>query len=367
MSNPFITETSFASPSLNRVRIQKLPGDQFEDQFRGQSGYTLLSSAALKVMIADQRSRLGIDGDSKNLLRDFNDCFDSPSNEVRQTARQIADAYGRRLALLILTLKQALPENRRARVSWNEAHWECWKQISTIHIGGGLVAGSMGPLAIESAKKTVRLWRDAEIEIQLSPLAAKLPLAGLARTAPPEAKAMLVLDFGNTSIKRAVADFQSTDTCFLRSLADLPAPIDLFLPEKPTEKYVQQLASQVICTVAKSRQEAVHHAGSLGPVIGMSLACYLMNGQPPPSEMGQYGCLQLLSSNLQTYLSERISAALNDRVQVNLVHDGTAAGLAFAGAEKSIALMLGTAIGVGFPPQTNERLRIFSINNIVHC
>jgi hypothetical protein len=38
------------------------------------------------------------------------------------------------------------------------------------------------------------------------------------------------------------------------------------------------------------------------------------------------------------------------------MHDGSAAALAFAGSPKTVVVMLGTAIGVGFPPDTNQNL-----------
>ena len=82
-----------------------------------------------------------------------------------------------------------------------------------------------------------------------------------------------------------------------------------------------------------------------------------MNGHPPPVEMGYYGRLQLLSSNLHEYLAARISKAVGQSTQLFLVHDGSAAALTYAGSPHTAVLMLGTAIGVGFPPESSTGLR----------
>jgi hypothetical protein len=73
--------------------------------------------------------------------------------------------------------------------------------------------------------------------------------------------------------------------------------------------------------------------------------------------MGHYGRLQLLTDHLQTYLTQQISKAIGQQLRINLFHDGTAAALAFAGSQNTAVLMLGTAIGVGFPRETDRGLR----------
>jgi hypothetical protein len=85
------------------------------------------------------------------------------------------------------------------------------------------------------------------------------------------------------------------------------------------------------------------------------MACYLDEGQPYLSEGGCYGRLQGLADNLQAHLAEEIGRRLGCPVYLRLLHDGSAAA-AYAGAERTAVIMLGTALGVGFPP-VEEGLR----------
>jgi hypothetical protein len=55
-------------------------------------------------------------------------------------------------------------------------------------------------------------------------------------------------------------------------------------------------------------------------------------------------------------LQARITARIGQAIRLNLVHDGTAAALAYAGERHAVILMLGTSIGVGFVPKTSDGL-----------
>jgi hypothetical protein len=60
--------------------------------------------------------------------------------------------------------------------------------------------------------------------------------------------------------------------------------------------------------------------------------------------------LRCITENLQAELTRRVGAELGEAIDVSLVHDGTAAATAYAGASNAAVITVGTALGVGFPP-----------------
>ncbi len=259
--------------------------------------------------------------------------------------------------MLLLTLKRADPANRLARPSWGEQHWAFWQDITTIYAGGGLLSGSMGPIVVASAQKSLCEGGFEETSVQHSPFAAHLPMVGLARKAPPNTGTMLLLDFGHTAIKRAVAIYESQKCSRLDLLAPIATDINPHSAIGSEQELAEARAEKLVDVVARSWQESVNRYGQLSPTIGLSLACHLVNGHPPPTEMGYYGRLQLLSSSLQDFLAARISKAIGQRIELVLAQDGSAAALTYAGCPRTVVLMLGTAIGVGFPPESSAGLQ----------
>ncbi len=359
MSNPFLTSAAFVSPSLNRIRLIDLPGCRFPAAYRGLSGYDLLSAASLHALVTAQADELELQADAPDLLRAFNGCFNDSSPRIQAAASKIAETYGRRLAILLLTLKRADESNRLARPAWQEQHWAFWQDIAHFYIGGGLLSGAMGPLVVACAVEELVACGFAEVTVKHSPFGQALPLAGLARTAPAEVKAMLLLDFGHTNVKRAVAFYQDSRIVELRELPLAPAAIPPANQAAPIVEIAQNAADKIVELAANSWLEIRRRNWPVAPAIAVSLACYLIDGHPPASEMGYYGRLQLLADHLQAYLSDRISAVVGQTIKLLLVHDGSAAALVYAGQPQTAVLLLGTAIGVGFAPATDSGLRSF--------
>jgi hypothetical protein len=359
MTNPFLTKASFVSPSLNRVCVIDLPGCRLPATYRISTGYDLLSAASLQALVSDQAGELQLPADSPDLLHAFDGCFTVASPGVRAVARKIAESYGRRLGILVLTLKRADEINRRARPSWQEHHWTFWQGITQFYIGGGLLSGAMGPITVTAAKKELIACAIEDITVKRSPFGQMLPLAGLARTAAAGTKAMLLLDFGQTHVKRAVAFYQDSNIVELRELPLVAAGFASVKQEAPLREIAQEAADKVVELAAQSWLEVRRRDWLVAPEIALSLACYLINGHPPSSEMGYYGRLQLLTDHLQTYLAGRISAAVGQPIKLALLHDGSAAALVYTGQPRTAVLMLGTAIGVGFPPAIDTGLQSF--------
>ena len=67
--------------------------------------------------------------------------------------------------------------------------------------------------------------------------------------------------------------------------------------------------------------------------------------------------LKSVFNKYEEYLSNFLSELLERDVTVKLIHDGQAAALSVAGEKNSVLVALGTAFGVGFPPESDEGLR----------
>lgn len=314
MPNPFFNP-NFISPSLNRVSIVELPGIVLPDEIQGKSGYELLSAAALAARIRARAAVLGLPPDTPDLLRRFDACFSSQAHSISE---EIAVDYGRSLGYLLLTLKRGDPANRAARPEWDGRHWAFWAGINTVWVGGGLVAGHLGPIAVGEAGRVLHDAGFPDYAVHLSPHGADLPLVGLSGLVPTGAGAMLLLDFGGTVVKRAIAEYKDGQLTQLHRLPSLPTPCESAHHAGVELPDVDAFARQVLTLIEQTWREAER---PLSSIIAVSLACYLRDGQPPPTEMGCYGRLQLLSDNLQSYLAGQISRRLGQPIQLHLVHD----------------------------------------------
>lgn len=344
--NPFLRGDS-SIRSLNRARIAALPGLTVDESIIGKTGYEFVSAQALRQEVACWATELNLNRTAPDLLAEFESCFAHPGTQA--LARQIACAYGRKLGFLFLMLKRGDPENRAARPEWGEAHWQFWQTITTIILGGGRLAGQLGRYAVPAAQEVLTQHGLAEVTITRSPYAAHLPLVGLARAAPPRTPAILLFDFGHTSIKRAIAQYEQDQVIALHILPPVPTVCpDLNVTDRPIDQ-VQQQWQRMLALIEDTWRQVVPRWGRICN-LGISLACYLLEGHPSPSDRGCYGSLQGLSPHLATFMQQQVIERLQEEVQVSVVHDGTAAALTYAGQTHSVVLTLGTAIGNGFPP-----------------
>ena len=348
--NPFLREDS-AVRSLNRVRVAALTGLSVEADVLGQTAYDLLSAAALQRLIAAEGRNLHLDLATPDLIRRFDAC--SFADETWSDAAAIARRYGRRLGYLLVLLRRGEPENRAARPMWSDAHWEFWRSIGRVYVGGGLVAGHLGPLAIEGARAVLEKAGLVDLGLELAPYGAHLPLVGLARSAPPDVTGSLLFDFGNTSVKRGHARYRNGRLDRLEVWSEVPSVLaDSFAPDKPLEEIRQQWEDLAdIIADGWSSLSAVEREAT---AVCISLACYLFDGHPSPRDRGGYGDLQRLSPHLATFVAEELARRLGQVTSTVLMHDATAAATVYAGSPRSAVLTLGTAIGNGFPPPSDS-------------
>ena len=347
---PLDPDSLTPAASLNRLRIVDLPGLAVEAEARGKTGHDLLSLAALAAHVRAEAGALGLVGGGEDaaVALAFDRCFVADDPAIRRAADTIAARFGRRLGYLILTLKRGDGVNRRARPDWDEADWARWAGIQTFWIGGGLAGGRLGPRLVSQATATVRAAGMTECEARLASHPALLPLIGAARSAPPGWATASVFDFGQSVIKRALAVYAEGALVALRLLPPLPARHTA--PDEIGAEQARRLAEHMTATIGETWGSVGRHGPRHAPVIVASLAAYARDGQPLPRQGGPYAMMHVLSDNLARWLSERASDRIGRAIEVTLLHDGSAAARTYAGAEQAAVIMLGTAIGVGFPP-----------------
>lgn len=367
----------FVSPSLNQTRIIDLPGLQLPAGIRNQTGYDLLSAAALGELVRENTTSLGLEPESLDLLEQFDRCFESSDHLVRAAARRIAVEYGQRLGYLLLTLHRADEANRAVRPQWDERHWAFWQAIRHVWLGGGLFSGWLGSAALRHARAILQT-NAAPVKVELAGYPALLPLLGAARygfrsgTVPagqtsanrgsePENmmagdRAVLVLDLGHTRIKRAWAHYHAGRLEALSLLPERPSMCAEITAEPVSAANLERQSEALVDLIVESWQTAQRLDLAAETHIVVSLATYLCHGQPCQPSESCYDRLAYLSDDLPAYLAGGLGRQLGRPIRLTLLHDGTAAASVYDGALNSAVIVLGTALGVGFPVGQSERL-----------
>lgn len=341
--------------SLNRVRIVDLPGVDMETALRGKTAYDLLGAEqiahqvrahASELQLPDARERTALD-----LLPALSRCLMTDDERIRATALQVTCSVGRALGYVLLTLWRGDVVNRQARDDWDESYWSHWAGIRAVWLGGGIVSGPLGQALRDVAAEVVREQGMGERKIGLAAFPSVLPLIGAARSASAESQAALVFDFGHSLIKRAYALYQGGTLGLLRMLSPLPVPpIAHEQHGLPHSTPALDLAEDMVEVLVRTWEETgeVRVAGPSQVLV--SLASYVRDGHPLPRQGGMYAQLHTLAPSLEAWLDSQMQKRTGTQLRVKLLHDGTAAARAYAGEDHTAVVMLGTALGVGFPP-----------------
>ena len=353
MITPFDPAQITPDVSLNRVWIMDLPDVALEEDIRGRRAGEWLSAGALAALVRQQAAALGLvaadRADDGDLLWALDGCLGAEDPAVRAAARAIAGRFGRRLGALVLTLKRGDAANRAARVEWDDSYWAHWAGIRQIWLGGGVLSGRLGPPACAVAAAMLAEGGVADCTLTLAEQPGILPLLGAARAVPPGYATAGVLDFGGTAIKRGVATYHEGTLLGLRLLPAVPTQFAA-LEGLPLAEQLPILGERMVGVLAESWRAAAAPGRPVAPLLAASIACYVRDHQPMDNQWGLYSELKALSPNLGAWLGARVSAAVGQAVTVALLHDGMAAARVYAGQDHAAVILLGTALGVGFPP-----------------
>ncbi|HLY30703.1 MAG TPA: hypothetical protein VKQ36_06720, partial [Ktedonobacterales bacterium] len=227
-----------------------------------------------------------------------------------------------------------------------------------IWVGGGVVAGRFGSFLCDAASQTLQAAGIADTTLHRADHPSLLPLIGSARRLPPSDTGALVFDFGASFVKRAVASFVDGALVSMRLLTPVPTPA--FTPEGSddyADAQTEAIADALVAVMAATWQEAHGSGISLAPASAVSVAGYVRDGWLLPRQKGLYATLHALPERADYWLARQLSERVGGEHTIELLHDGTAAAQVYAGTPNSAVILLGTALGVGFPSIDGSSLR----------
>lgn len=352
MSNPFIKTSDSGheyidrSASINRMTIKDLPLYGVDNEVQGKSVSQIFSTGIIAADIRQNSEKLRLN------------CSDLSDGEVisgmmkaladgNEQALRLSVKYGRRLGLILLSLKTGLKANRAARPDWSDECWDYWGQLKNIILVGGLTSGILG-----SILKSEALWVFEQAGIEpynfiMFDNASYIGVMGCASALKERDGSFLVFDFGQTSLKRSVIKKRSGEIIETRALKSLPSKFmsTQFQSKDEERDTAMQLSSYLVKRIFDTVNEI---PDDINPEIIISIANYVCDGVLlHPS--GGYSKLSLICPNYAEYLANELSGLLRRTITVSLIHDATAAALYFADYTDCACITLGTAFGIGFP------------------
>jgi hypothetical protein len=313
-ANPYAAAPLHEEASVNRQRLLAVP--PFGEGYRGRLAYDVLCRDALIELVLAEFPDLATAADPLLHLA---------GTEGEPGFDRVALEFARRMATLVYVLLDKGRENRASRPQWTEGAWQFWSSRETIWLAGGLMEGRFGELV---ARGTQLLVGDRPL-IRQCPYPRYMPLIGAARSVRFRDQAR-VLDFGQTTLKRGTAEFRDGSLVVIRLEEGLP------VPPNPEVSVMEDLLASAC-------------QGWSGPV-GMSMACY-NSPEGGPIHRGTFNQLYERTDHVPTYLERFLGVE-----SLVMVHDGTAAARALAGNPRSVVIVLGTALGIGVVPESDEGL-----------
>ncbi len=366
---PKIPETP-DNASINRVMIVDLPGLPIDEEVQGQKAYHLLSSLAAVAYARDYREALKLPEayaqDTEQVRRQvplfIEACLQGTDVEARRAAQAIGRRLGRNLGHILLTLHRGDAVNQAARPDWTAAEWAHWQKIQRVYLGGGMMSGHLGALVIRYARVFLaEVGYTGHLDVRRTPHPHNMAIVGAGRYLPPVTNQALCMDFGHTLVKRARLTFEQGALKAMPLSPPVPAPWDWHndpnavaqaAKERGGAHYVLEFVSQ---TVAQTFEENKAEGIQASPDVMLCMAAYVRGGRLLGN--GIYATMSTLTADVRPLLSEAIAQQIGCDLNIHLIHDGTAAAAVHAGEPQSAVLVIGTAIGVGFPPAQEAHLR----------
>lgn len=357
--NPFFAvsefdQTEYLTPrvSLNRAMMAKCPVSGIEDGLEGRYFSAIFSPG----QIVDEMRRVsryyGVDYSHLPdfvLPKELDRALKSEDVRYRQMGERIAQKFGNRLGLLLLTLKTGLKENRAVREDWDVACWDCWRDLETVIFTGGLASARLGRRIKEQVQYVFDYAGVKPYNIILFDNGAYLGVMGVGQRMIDDDAASLVFDMGQTYIKRAVLKKSGGIISGINTFDSLPSRYMQIRFDDDGDKLAvaYDLHNYLINIISSTYKEA-SESTELGSRILISIANYTYSGILNQTR-GGYAKLSALNRNYAALLEEQLSGELRKPVEVRLVHDATATALYFSDIPDSVCITLGTGFGVGFP------------------
>lgn len=351
--------------SVNRVRIVDLPGVAMDDRVRGKCAYELLSSRAIRQYAIELVEALELppaftsdSATARSELPHFvASGLQSGRPQSRKAAEQIADRLGRNLGHILLALHRGDDVNRDARPDWTAADWDRWARVRQVWLGGGIMSGRLGDQILEQAQAFLAENGDGtSLQIGLSRHKRDIALVGAARYLPPHDGHYVCLDLGQTLVKRACV---TLDAGTINQVRDYPSLAtdwdDLSEPSYSNPARGRKVLDFAVGTIAQTMDECRNDGLRPGEDVMLSVAAYVRDGRLLGN--GVYAQMTALAANTERLLADTVGIRTGLTLRPRFIHDGTAAAAMHAGEPDTAVIVVGTALGVGFPPTSATGLR----------
>lgn len=363
MENPFLNRaktpngSDYLTPmcSVNKIRLAKLPLRGIDDSIEGLTVKEFFSAKLIAETVKRDAAQLHIDLDGvneKKLPRKLAEkACDESDSSGRALALSIIRRFGDRLGLLLLALRLGERENRDARPDWTDAHWAYWAQVQDIILVGGLASGTFGKLLRERVRYIFELAGAQPYEIHLYENASEVAVLGCAGCIKEESGVFVVMDFGQTGIKRSYIVKSGGEITEVKKLEPYPSQfMDWEMPDDAEKLRQAKALHKYLATAVENAYSEAKRQTQTEPSgdILISIASYTVDGALNSSR-GGYAKLCALGSSYAEILSEELSGRLRREVRVRLIHDGTAVALNFRERENTVCLSVGSYFGIGFP------------------
>ena len=316
----FDPETLTRDASLNKLVIGSGPGSR--PAHVGQSGGDLLGRDAVVQLV---KQRCGVDVRSDAVADWLGAAMVA---DPAGGAAAVVDEVANRLASLIATLRH--PATAAAATGGRRTYLEVWQGLDEVVLGGGLMKGVVGHrAAIRLGAVLAKSGVDAPV-VRVARHPEWLALLGAARSASDHDARVVVLDGGQSSIKRGIALVHDQHLVSVRVFPPMPI--------------TSVAATGISAVVARAVTALTEQYPGTAPEAIFSVASYLRNGRPMRDSTSIYE--QLDPAVLRSEFG----------VQVRLMHDGSAAWRGTDAHTRSAVIVLGTWLGVGIGPH-REPLR----------
>lgn len=336
---PFDPQRLTPAASLNRVPFVAAPSLAIPTQMQGLATLDLLSAGALDALILEHRDALALteeEAASSRLSFVLRARLASSTTSIAEAARSVLSTYGTRLGYLLAILVRGDTESREARPEWDETYWQHWSSIKRVYLGGGLA----WPEVCAAASEVLR-HAGADVDIDLAPFPSARPLIGAARLLPMPVERAVVMDFGQTWTKSALAIYENGELTRLERPEPIPAS------RLSGTDYIAWMAGVIATTLPPGVATT-----------GICVSSYLDERQHPAvyASGGRFAPIQGRVENLRLWLSEEVSRRVGRSCDISLFHDATAAAIGLSPHQHAAVVMLGTALGVGFPREDDAGL-----------
>ncbi|MGC9398020.1 MAG: hypothetical protein ACP5HM_02665 [Anaerolineae bacterium] len=352
-----------AAVSINRVRVVDLPGLPVDAEVRGRAAYHLLSGEAVVVAASPYAGALGLDDVEfhvgaadlsaaptarRAIPRRVDAQLHSEDAAARAAAWAVGRRLGRNLAYILLTLHRGDAVNRAARPDWTAAEWRRWSRVRRVWLGGGVMSGDLGCVIVAEARALLqRLGYGDVLDVESTPYRGSLSLVGAARYLPSGPRRALCFDFGHTLVKGACFSLEGATLAAMEWLPATPTHwVHRNVPESARRYTGEEVRDFVVDVLARALRE--HPVD--GDDLVLSVAAYVCGGRLLGN--GVYARISDTYGDAGAALEAAVRARTGRAVRLHFIHDGTAAAALHAGTPGSAVIVVGTALGVGFPPST---------------